>query len=166
LPKRFPLSVRRRFLRRHRLPSAYRYAPPASVVPVQFTEPFSQPMQPAVQDVDAVDVNAAPDRPSALLAAAPGDASDAAADLQLSQAELLSRLQATEARLKQLEAHSAPLKDPKTANMLEALREKWDTAKDPSITTVDQQTHDSSKKKASEKKWYDRLSIRGYTQLR
>lgn len=147
-------------------PSAYRYAPPASVVPVQFTEPFSQPTPAAVQDVDAVDVDAAPDRPSALLAAAPGDASDAAADLQLSQAELLSRLQATEARLKQLEAHSAPLKDPKTANMLEALREKWDTAKDPSITTVDQQTHDSSKKKASEKKWYDRLSIRGYTQLR
>lgn len=145
-------------------PSVSRYAPPASVVPVQFAEPFSQPMPPAVQDVDAVD--AAPDRPAALLAAAPGDASTPSADLQLSQAELLQRLQQTEARLKQLESHSAPLKDPKTATMLEALREKWDTAKDPSITTVDQQTHDSSKKKASEKKWYDRLSIRGYTQLR
>lgn len=145
-------------------PSVSRYAPPASVVPVQFAEPFSQPLPPAVQDVDAVD--AAPDRPAALLAAAPGDASTPSADLQLSQAELLQRLQQTEARLKQLESHSAPLKDPKTATMLEALREKWDTAKDPSITTVDQQTHDSSKKKASEKKWYDRLSIRGYTQLR
>lgn len=89
-----------------------------------------------------------------------------AADVQLSQAELYERLLKTEARIKELEKAGAPLTDPKTASMITTLRERWDKVQDPSITTVDQQTHSSSSKKASEKKWYDRLSIRGYAQFR
>lgn len=135
------------------------------VVPAQFSEPFAPPVPPTSEYVDAVDLSAPPEHPL-YMAAKPGDAAGATADEQLSQAELLERLRRTEARLQQLETQSAPLKDPQTQSMLGALRERWDTAKDPSITTVDQQTHDSSSKKASEKKWYDRLSIRGYTQLR
>lgn len=88
------------------------------------------------------------------------------ADVQLSQAELYDRLLRTEARVKELEKHGAPLADPKTQTMITTLRERWDRVQDPSITTVDQQTHNSSAKKASDKKWYDRLSIRGYAQFR
>jgi len=91
---------------------------------------------------------------------------DPPADIQLSQAELYERLLQTEARVKELEKHGAPLKDPKTTTMLNTMRQRWDKVQDPSITTVDQQTHNSSSKKASEKKWYDRLSIRGYAQFR
>jgi hypothetical protein len=135
--------------------AAPRYdAPRYSVVPAQFDEPFAPPATPAVDELDAIDV-----------ALAPGGAAPTA-DEQLSQAELLDRLRKTEARIQQLEKQSAPLKDPQTTTMLRSMRERWDTAKDPSITTVDQQTHNSSSKKASEKKWYDRLSIRGYAQFR
>ncbi|MBL9094021.1 MAG: hypothetical protein JNL96_22575, partial [Planctomycetaceae bacterium] len=127
---------------------ASRYdAPRYSVVPAQFDEPFAPPMAPAIDELDAIDV-----------ALAPGGAAPTA-DEQLSQAELLERLRKTEARIQQLEKQSAPLKDPQTATMLQSMRQKWDTAKDPSITTVDQQTHSSSAKKASDKKWYDRLSM-------
>jgi len=108
------------------------------------------------QTVDAIDVAQAP----------PGVPGAAPADVQLSQAELYDRLLKTEARLKELEKNGAPLTDPTTQTMISTLRQRWDKVQDPSITTVDQQTHNSSSKKASEKKWYDRLSIRGYAQFR
>lgn len=83
-------------------------------------------------------------------------------------ADLATRLQQAEQRIKQLENQdkAAAAKDAQQARMLDSLKTRWDTAKDPSITTVDQQTYNSSAKKASEKKWYDRLSIRGYMQMR
>ncbi len=40
----------------------------------------------------------------------------------------------------------------------------WDSIRDPAIRTVDEQTY--GKVKASEKEWYDRINIRGYTQFR
>ena len=88
------------------------------------------------------------------------------ADVQLSQVELHERLLQAESRIKELEKQGAPLADPKTTTMLSTLRERWDKVQDPSITTVDQQTYGASAKKPSEKKWYDRLSIRGYAQFR
>jgi hypothetical protein len=108
------------------------------------------------QTVDAIDVAQAP----------PGVPGAVPADVQLSQAELYDRLLKTEARLKELEKSGAPLTDPKSQTMTGAIVERWNKAQDPSITTVDQQTYSSSSKKASEKKWHDRLSIRGYAQFR
>ncbi len=40
----------------------------------------------------------------------------------------------------------------------------WDSIRDPAIRTVDEQTHGATKE--SEKKWFDRINIRGYTQFR
>jgi hypothetical protein len=40
----------------------------------------------------------------------------------------------------------------------------WDSIRDPAIRTVDEQTFGATK--ASEKEWYDRINIRGYTQFR
>lgn len=45
-----------------------------------------------------------------------------------------------------------------------ALRDHLNQSQDPSITTVDQQTRGSGADK--KKKWFDRLSIRGYSQFR
>lgn len=85
-----------------------------------------------------------------------------------SDAEMAARLREAEARIKQLEDYRTT--DTKnhveTTRMLDSLKERWDKVRDPSITTVDQQTYDAGSKKPSEKKWYDRLSIRGYTQMR
>jgi hypothetical protein len=40
----------------------------------------------------------------------------------------------------------------------------WDSIRDPAIRTVDEQTHGATKE--AEKKWFDRINIRGYTQFR
>ncbi len=83
-------------------------------------------------------------------------------------ADLAARLQQAENRIKQLESQHKTViaNDAQQAKMIDSFKERWDKARDPSITTVDQQTHSSSAKKPSEKKWYDRLSIRGYMQMR
>lgn len=79
---------------------------------------------------------------------------------QVSNEELLARLQQTEAQLQQLQAAQPPVE-----SFVTAMQDRWSQVRDPSIITVDQQTHGSSTKKDS-KKWYDRLSIRGYAQFR
>jgi hypothetical protein len=83
-------------------------------------------------------------------------------------ADLAERLKQAEARIKQLETQhkAAAAQDAQQAKLLDSFKDRWDKARDPSITTVDQQTYDAKAKKPSEKKWYDRLSIRGYAQLR
>ncbi len=43
---------------------------------------------------------------------------------------------------------------------------RWDLVRDPSIITVDQQTRRPPGTARDTKKWYDRLSIRGYAQFR
>ena len=82
--------------------------------------------------------------------------------------DVAERLKAAEARIRELEQAQAAddRSESRTAATLSMLKERWDKARDPSITTVDQQTKKSSEKKSADKKWYDRLSIRGYTQLR
>ena len=119
------------------------------------------PSVPQPLEADVIS-NPAPPAGVPLVAAAPGDARLPATDDQLTQRELLDRLQATEARVRELESkHTA------SHSTLQALRERWDKVQDPSITTVDEQTHKAAgEKKPSEKKWYDRLSIRGYAQFR
>jgi len=82
--------------------------------------------------------------------------------------DVVERLRQAETRIRQLE-QSRDLdinQDKQTSQVLETLRTRWDSVRDPSITTVDQQTYKASDTKASEKKWFDRLSIRGYTQMR
>jgi hypothetical protein len=77
----------------------------------------------------------------------------------VSNDELLDRLRRTESQLEALT----------TERQQDALhlawQERWQQVRDPSITTVDQQTHNTLKKEAP-KKWYDRLSVRGYAQFR
>lgn len=79
-------------------------------------------------------------------------------DEPITNAELLQRLERTEAELSRLQAPREPL--------LTAWQERASVVRDPSITTVDQQTHGSSTKSDSKKKWFDRLSVRGYAQFR
>lgn len=42
----------------------------------------------------------------------------------------------------------------------------WDSIRDPSIRTVDEQTNSKKKKEEKKKEWYERINIRGYTQFR
>lgn len=44
-----------------------------------------------------------------------------------------------------------------------SIRERWNQIQDPSITTVNQQTRNTN---GGKKNWFDRLSIRGYSQFR
>jgi hypothetical protein len=83
----------------------------------------------------------------------------AADEAEVSTADLLARLQQTEAQLQALNA------DRDREDLFVAMQDRWSQVRDPSITTVDQQTH-SPAKKAEPKKWYDRLSVRGYAQFR
>ncbi|MGE3316511.1 MAG: porin [Planctomycetaceae bacterium] len=77
-------------------------------------------------------------------------------------ADLARRLQQAEAQLAALQnAHEV---EDRRVNLLEAAQKHWEQVRDPSITTVHQQTYSGEKK--TEKKWYDRLSIRGYAQFR
>lgn len=96
--------------------------------------------------------------------AALADASDLPPDPvdvpTVTNAELMARLQQTEDKLKQLQQEREP-----EGGLLTAMQDRWGQVRDPSITTVDQQTHGASKTD-SKKKWYDRLSIRGYAQFR
>lgn len=79
-----------------------------------------------------------------------------------SDPELLARLERTEAELQRLLDAQEP--DNPT---LTAFHEHWNQVRDPSIITVKQQTHQSGAKPESKsKKWYDRLSVRGYAQFR
>ncbi|RPI88871.1 MAG: porin, partial [Planctomycetaceae bacterium] len=73
-------------------------------------------------------------------------------------------------RLRQTEEEVSRLKEATTdeTGVLSTLRQRFSQAKDPSITTVDEQTRKSPEAKAESKskKWFDRLSLRGYTQFR
>jgi len=84
--------------------------------------------------------------------------------------ELMKRLERTEAQLSALQAErkqsvapSPPTIEPGFSDAFQRYRSQ---VRDPSITTVDQQTYRSSDERSEPKKWYDRLSIRGYAQFR
>ncbi len=79
----------------------------------------------------------------------------------ISNQELLDRLEETESQLRQLQGERSP-----NGTLLTAMQERLTQVRDPSITTVDQQTHGASTSANSNKKWFDRLSIRGYAQFR
>ncbi|MCE9553534.1 MAG: OprO/OprP family phosphate-selective porin, partial [Planctomycetes bacterium] len=83
--------------------------------------------------------------------------------------QLSDRLQQTEARLSALQAAQAqassegPSQAAIEGGLAKALRERFDQIQDPAITTVNQQTRNTS---GAKKSWFDRLSIRGYAQFR
>jgi hypothetical protein len=80
--------------------------------------------------------------------------------------QLLRRLEQAESRVSSLEAAQAQeTPEPPAARIASSLQERWMQVRDPSIITVDQQTRKTDGKDEP-KKWYDRLSIRGYAQLR
>ena len=76
--------------------------------------------------------------------------------------QLLERLQHTEAQMAAMQAQFA---GEQLRSLATALSDRWGQVRDPSIVTVDQQTYKPEEKKES-KKWYERLSIRGYAQFR
>ncbi len=83
--------------------------------------------------------------------------------------ELLRRLERTENQISALQAEKLKPMVPATPaepSFSEAFHRRWERVRDPSITTVEQQTHSSSGGKSEPRKWYDRLSIRGYAQFR
>ena len=85
-----------------------------------------------------------------------------------SLADLTRRLEETEKKLADLEGirEAEQKKAGDTATDLkDAIRQRWEQVKEPSVKTVDEQTH-KPKEEKKEKKWYDRLSIRGYAQFR
>lgn len=58
--------------------------------------------------------------------------------------------------------------DYETPGFVETLLEHWDTIEDPEVAIVNWQTgsDDKKPKKKEPKKWYEKLSLRGYTQMR
>jgi hypothetical protein len=74
--------------------------------------------------------------------------------------ELSRRLEAAESRLSELSATQSS--DAERSRF----RQYWEQVRDPSITTVDQQTRSTGDEEEEEKQWYDRLSLRGYAQFR
>lgn len=78
---------------------------------------------------------------------------------QVTNEELMLRLEQNEAELRRMKAER------ESVGILTPLQERWSEVRDPSITTVDQQTHGAGKSDGK-KKWSDRLSIRGYAQFR
>ena len=80
--------------------------------------------------------------------------------------ELLRRLEETEAQLANLQAQQNMRNS--EPSMMTALQDRWQQVRDPSIITVDQQTRKTSSGKSEKesKKWFDRLSVRGYAQFR
>lgn len=78
--------------------------------------------------------------------------------------EILDRLERTESELQALRESLAT--EDQQPGMLTALQQQFTQARDPSITTVDEQTRRPSGTSRDAKKWYDRLSIRGYAQFR
>ena len=83
-------------------------------------------------------------------------------------ADLSKRLAEAEKKLHDLEGIREAEKKSSgdgAVNLREAIQKRWAQAKDPSITTVDEQTRKPGEEK-KEKAWYERLSIRGYAQFR
>lgn len=78
--------------------------------------------------------------------------------------EFKKRLQAAENQLASMQAAETA----KTGqdSITNAIANRWQQVRDPSIITVDQQTRDPNAKKSKPKSWYERLSIRGYAQFR
>jgi len=74
--------------------------------------------------------------------------------------DVLSRLQQAESQLQQLQSERD---DDRSLRM--AFQDRMSQVRDPSITTVDEQTYSADRSRAS-KPWYERLSIRGYAQFR
>jgi phosphate-selective porin len=78
--------------------------------------------------------------------------------------DLLRRLELTEAQLAALQAVRSA--EEEQSDLLAAMQQRWDQVRDPSIRTVDEQTHQAAAAKKEAKKWFDRLSLRGYAQFR
>jgi len=149
-------------------PPAASFAPPEAPTfrPLPPPDPFAGVTSPPAFGYDVIQTAGAIPHPP-LVAAEPEPLVADQID-QLPEADLAERLRAAEARIKDLENYRATdkKKDAQTARVLDTLKDRWDSVRDPAITTVDQQTYDAAAKKPSEKKWHDRLSIRGYTQMR
>jgi hypothetical protein len=127
----------------------------AMVVAIMATLPQPLPAQePDAFSPAASTVNSSIDELQPVSTQAPSDATIE---------QLLQRLQQTEARLAAMQAQLAGTQ---SSGLLETLNDRWQQVRDPSITTVDQQTYKPEGEKETPKKWYDRLSIRGYAQFR
>lgn len=84
-----------------------------------------------------------------------------ASSTQQTIADLTNRLEQAESRLTALQ--NTQVSGPEDSNLGDAIRERFTMIKDPAITTVDQQTRSSA---STKKHWFDKLSIRGYSQFR
>lgn len=80
--------------------------------------------------------------------------------------QLLRRLDQAERRVAALENEKAKTpSEPAEPGIVSSLHQRWLQVRDPSIITVDQQTRKTGARDEP-KKWYDRLSVRGYAQFR
>ncbi|MCE9554662.1 MAG: OprO/OprP family phosphate-selective porin [Planctomycetes bacterium] len=80
--------------------------------------------------------------------------------------QLSNRLLETEARLnalQQAQQQNQIYAEASGRSLGDALRERFEQIQDPAITTVDQETRHAP---GSRKSWFDRLSIRGFAQMR
>lgn len=79
------------------------------------------------------------------------------------------RLQEAEATIAALQTQVASTSTPEPAEgdgIVGLLGEHWRNAGDPELDIVSYQTHSASESHGSEKKWYERFTLRGYTQFR
>ena len=78
----------------------------------------------------------------------------------------LQEAEATIAALQERVAASDSMESEERENIVGLLGEHWRNAGDPELDIVSYQTHSASGSHSSEKKWYEKYTLRGYSQLR
>ncbi len=79
--------------------------------------------------------------------------------------ELLNRLEQAETRIQMLESESPAVILEEPTSLFAGLAEHWQSARDPEIEIAYLQSQPTTPSTAS-KKWYEKINLRGYTQIR
>lgn len=81
--------------------------------------------------------------------------------------ERLNEAESTIAELRtQLQQEPGAYQEPEPDNVFGLLGERWRTLGDPELELINYHTHSASSPNSAPKKWYDKYSLRGYTQFR
>ncbi len=83
-----------------------------------------------------------------------------------SSAEMLQRLNEAEATIAALRAQFQQEPGGESENLFGLLGERWKTLGDPELELINYSTYSAMLADPAQKKWYDKYSLRGYTQFR
>ena len=79
---------------------------------------------------------------------------------------MLERLNEAEATIAELKTRLEAETEPEPGHLFGLLGERWRTLGDPELELINYHTSSAMQASAAPKKWYDRYSLRGYTQFR